>query len=101
MTGRKRYASGPQAAADDDIESSPGRASAGNGAQPRLRLPLRTIDDVKSELARLYREGKAGQRSVVDVSKLANVLGILGRLIEGADIEARLDALEAKREDRP
>jgi hypothetical protein len=63
-------------------------------AEKRLRLPLRSIDDVKAELARLYREGKAGRRDVADVSKLANVLQILGRLIEGAEIERRLQALE-------
>jgi hypothetical protein len=60
----------------------------------RLRLPLRSIDDVKAELARLYREGKAGKRDVADVSKLANVLQILGRLIEGAEMERRIQALE-------
>jgi hypothetical protein len=63
-------------------------------AEKRLRLPLRTLDDVKAELARLYREGKAGKRDVADVSKLSNVLSILGRLIEGAEMEKRIQALE-------
>jgi hypothetical protein len=62
----------------------------------RLRLPLSTIDDVKREMARLYREGKSGRRDVSAVSRLANVLALLGRLIEGAELEARLAALEAK-----
>jgi hypothetical protein len=61
---------------------------------PRLRGALNTIDRVRGELARLYREGKAGTRDVNDVSKLANVLAILGRLIEGAELEARIDRLE-------
>jgi len=60
----------------------------------RLRLRLNTIDDVKAEMARLYREGKSGQRDVSDVSRLANVLSLLGRLIEGSDLERRLTALE-------
>jgi hypothetical protein len=60
----------------------------------RLRLPLKTMDDVHAELARLYREGKAGRRPIADVSRLANVLGILGRLIEGVDHDARVQALE-------
>jgi hypothetical protein len=64
---------------------------------PRLRCRLRTIDDVKRELARLYREGKAGQRDVGEVSRLANVLSILGRLIEGVDLEKRVTALEQKK----
>ena len=67
-----------------------------NDATPRLRLKLATSQDVCRELARLYREGKAGQREVTDVSRLANVLQILGRLIETSDLEKRLEALEAQ-----
>lgn len=74
-----------------------GGADAGDAREPRLRLPLKTMDDVKAELARLYREGKAGRRDVSDVSKLANVLSILGRLIEGVELAARVEALEERR----
>ncbi len=72
------------------------RTSPSDGALPpvRLRLRLNTIDDVKAEMARLYREGKAGTRDVSDVSRLANVLSLLGRLIEGSDLEKRLLKLE-------
>lgn len=72
------------------------REDSSDAADPpgRLRLKLKTMDDVKAELARLYRQGKAGRRDVAEVSKLANVLSILGRLIEGVDLAARLDALE-------
>jgi hypothetical protein len=62
----------------------------------RLRLPLRTVDDVRAEIARVYREGKAGRRDVTDVSKLANVLAILGRLIEGSETLARLEQIEER-----
>ena len=65
-------------------------------ATPRLRLPLATSKDVCRELARLYRDGKSGQREVADVSRLANVLQILGRLIETSDLEKRLELLEGK-----
>lgn len=71
-----------------------GAAAEPRGGDKRLRLPLRTVDDIKTELARLYREGKAGRRAVADVSKLANVLGILGRVIELGEFEARIKALE-------
>ena len=73
------------------------RTSPSNCAAPpvRLRLRLNTIDDVKAEMARLYREGKAGTRDVSDVSRLANVLSLLGRLIEGSDLERRLTAIDA------
>jgi uncharacterized Zn finger protein (UPF0148 family) len=72
--------------------------NAGDDGQPprRLRLPLSTAEDVKRELARIYREGKAGQRDVADVSKLANVLAQLARLIETSDVEKRLEKLETQ-----
>jgi hypothetical protein len=87
----------------DTKRSAEGRANAGAapappGGQKRLRLPLKTMDQVKAELARLYREGKARQRDIGDVSKLANVLGILGRLIEADEYAARIAALEEKME---
>lgn len=66
--------------------------------RPRLRLPLKRADDVRRELGRLYREGKAGHRDVSDVSKLANVLQILGRLIETTDLEKRVEALETTKD---
>lgn len=79
-----------------------GRNDAGAADEPpaRLRLPLKTIDDVKAELARLYREGKAGRRDIADVSKLANVLGIMGRLIEGSELAARIEVLEERQPGR-
>lgn len=67
-----------------------------DGSTPRVRCRLNSIDDVKLELARLYREAKSGKRDVSDASKLANLLSILGRLIEGADIEAGIAALEER-----
>ena len=72
---------------DGDTESS---------TPPRLRLKLSTATDVTRELARLYRSGKSGEIPVSDVSRLANVLQILGRLIETSDLEQRLEALEGK-----
>lgn len=77
---------------DDEIRADPERD---DKPPARLRLPLATIEDVRRELARLYREGKSGRREVSDVSKLANVLMILSRVIEGSSVEARIEALEA------
>lgn len=78
--------------------TKPRTAASESAAPPRMRLKLKTIDDVKMEMARLYREGKAGTRDVADVSRLANVLALLGRLIEGSDIERRLAAIEEAEE---
>jgi len=80
--------------------TAPAPAVSPPGVAKRLRLPLKTMDDVKGELARLYREGKAGQRDISDVSKLANVLSIIGRLIEGVELAARVEALEESGKER-
>jgi hypothetical protein len=45
-------------------------------------------------LARIYRDAKIGTREIGDVSKLANVLSILARVLEGSDLETRIEALE-------
>lgn len=64
---------------------------------PRLRLKLTTAEEVRRELARLYREGKSGQRDVSDVSRLANVLSLLSRAIEVEELERRINELEGNR----
>lgn len=89
-------------ATPDDAQDRAGACDASEppSGEKRLRLPLKTMDDVKAELGRLYREGKAGRRDVAEVSKLANVLSILGRLIEGVELAARIDALEESQDSR-
>lgn len=49
--------------------------------------------DAHAELGR-HREARAGSLDVGDASKLANVLQILGRMIEGSELETRIEALE-------
>ena len=61
---------------------------------PRVRLD--TMARVRRELARVYREARAGTLEVADASKLANILQIMGRMIEASEVEARLDALERR-----
>ena len=97
----KRRTNSDQGTACGSLKTPQARANAGAqgaGIPPakRLRLPLRKLDEVKAELARLYREGKAGQRDVSDVSKLAHVLNLLGRLIVDQELESRVQALEQK-----
>lgn len=45
-------------------------------------------------MGKLYREARAKRVDTQDASRMANMLSILGRLIEGSDLEARLDAVE-------
>jgi hypothetical protein len=61
---------------------------------------LDSIAGVRRELARLYREARASGMDVGDASKLANILQILGRMIEGAELERRLGELERRAEGR-
>lgn len=71
---------------------------------PRLRMKLASMKDLTKELGRLYRETRAGRIDTQDASRMANMLAILGRLIEGSDMEARVEALEealAKAESTP
>lgn len=61
-----------------------------SGATPgerRVRVRLDTIYDVRKELAKLYREARAKKTDVQDAARLANILMLIGRLIEGGDIE--------------
>jgi len=55
---------------------------------------LSSTREVVRELARLYREGKHKHRDVGDVSRLANVLQILSKLMETGDLEQRIERLE-------
>lgn len=71
------------------------RANSGTAGRPgRVRVPLRNLDEVQRELARLYRDMRGGAIETQDGSRMANVLQILARVIEGGQIEQRLAALE-------
>jgi len=63
---------------------------------PRQRTPLKKLEDVKRELGRVYRSMKSGEIAHEDGTKRAFVLGQLGKVIEMADLERRLDALERR-----
>ena len=63
----------------------------------RARVRLDSMQRVRRELTRIYVEARDGLRDVSDASKLGNMLGTLGRLIEGGDLEHRIELLEARR----
>ena len=58
------------------------------------RIDLKTIDDVRVEAARVYRDMRAGRIDPADGTKMAYVLGMIGKLIESGEVEKRLEALE-------
>ena len=77
----------------DDAEVG-GSPAPDPGELPRVRLD--SLERVRREMARLYVEGKHGRRPAGDVSKLANVLALVGRMIEGGELERRLAVLEER-----
>jgi len=64
-----------------------------------VRLPLETTRDAQRALARLIRRTLQGEIETADLSRYANALMILVRIIEGGDLaamSARLDDLEKR-----
>lgn len=61
------------------------------------RLPLKTAQHVRSELARVYRSMKHGDIDPSIGTKLTYVLVALGKMIEVGDLEKRIEALEDQR----
>ena len=55
---------------------------------------LDTVDRVRRELVKVYKESRAGKIDAHTCARLASVLAIASRLIEGAGIEDRILALE-------
>ena len=62
---------------------------------PPARVDLKSIDDVRLEMARVYRGMKSGQIETSDGTKLVYVLVQIGKMIEVHDIEKRIELLEA------
>jgi hypothetical protein len=58
------------------------------------------VSAVRRELARLYKEARRGEISAADASRLGSLLALIGRLIEGSDLENRVRALERAQEER-
>ena len=76
-----------------------GRKALAETPTPR-RQRLDTIPKLRRELVRLYQDGRAGRIPAVDASRLASVLGLVARLIEGHELELRLIELERRMGER-
>lgn len=63
----------------------------------RYRCKLDTLQDVKKEMAKLYRESRSGVVEIVDGTKLVWMLQAVAKVIEGSDLEKRIEILEAKK----
>jgi hypothetical protein len=58
------------------------------------RIDLKTIDDVRLEMARVYREMRGNRMEAQQGTRLVYVLSQIGKLIEIHEIEKRITALE-------
>lgn len=67
----------------------------------RSRMKLQTVNDCSVALATLIREARSGLLSTESLSRYANALQVLARLIDGGELEARIEALEAQAKQRP
>lgn len=64
---------------------------------PMKRTKLGTVREIRTELARLYREARAGRIDAATATRLAYLLDLMSRLIERSELEERIEALESKR----
>lgn len=77
---------------DSYAETRSGRALSVLPTPPRI--DLKTIDDVRVEMARVYRDMRAAKIDTQTGTRLAYVLAQLGKLIEAGDLEKRVEAVE-------
>lgn len=61
---------------------------------PGRRPDLATLNDVRREMARVYRDMKLRRIPTQDGTRLAFVLAQIGKLIQQGELERRLEALE-------
>ena len=63
----------------------------------RYKCKLDTLQDVRREMAKVYREARSGLVDVQDATKLTWCLQAVGKVIEGSDLEKRIEILENKK----
>lgn len=76
------------------LDGSTGLAVAYPRQKRPRHIPLNSLDDVRAELSRLYRHARAGEVATQDATRLGYLLSSLARIIEGAELETRIAALE-------
>ena len=61
-----------------------------------VKIDLKSIDDVRLEMAKIYREMRNQKLDAAEGTKLIYVLSQIGKMIELHDIEKRVNMLEGK-----
>jgi hypothetical protein len=63
---------------------------------PTPTIHLKTIDDVRLEMAKVYRDMKSQKIPSHDGTRLVYVLAQIGKMIELHELERRINLLEEK-----
>lgn len=63
-------------------------------AVPTPQLKLATIEDIRREMARVYRDARTATTDTADASRLVYMLVSIAKMIEIGQLEERLIALE-------
>lgn len=64
--------------------------------QPTPSIHLKTINDVRLEMAKVYRDMKLQKIPTSDGTRLVYVLAQIGKMVELHEIEKRVEELEGK-----
>ena len=60
------------------------------------KIKLNALEDVRREMASVYREARGGIIDTSEAGRLAYILSGIDKLIEATDIEKRLQLMERK-----
>jgi hypothetical protein len=60
----------------------------------RRRVPLDSLENVRHEMARVYRSMRFGDVATQDGSRLIFALGAIGKILEVEQLEKRVEQLE-------
>ena len=61
---------------------------------PPPRLNLTTVDDIRRELGKVYRDARSGALQTQEATRLGYLLDLLRKMIEAGEFERRLEQLE-------
>jgi hypothetical protein len=61
---------------------------------PRRRPRLDTLAKIRREIVALYHEARERRLDALDASRMGNLLAVAARLLEGQELERRIEALE-------
>lgn len=67
---------------------------------PTPTIHLKTIDNIRLEMGKVYRDMRSQKIPTHDGTRLVYVLAQIGKMIELFEIEKRLEKLESKNENR-